>query len=64
MLQTKKLSVATKKKKKKHDKRVLLGKDKLNINEVLIYKSLTDSYSSCDEIPSVKNTLRYYNEMK
>ena len=38
-----------KKKKKKHNKIVLLGKDKLNTNEVLIPNSLIDSYISNEE---------------
>ena len=53
-----------KKKKKKHDKIVLLGKDKLNTIEVLISKVLIDSYISHDECVSVINVLREYNEMK
>ena len=36
------------KKKKKHDKIVLVGKDELNSIEVLISKSLMDSYISHD----------------
>ena len=36
-------------KKKKHCKIVLLGKDKLNTNEVLISKALINSYISNDE---------------
>ena len=52
------------KKKKKHDKIVSLGKDKLNIIEVLISKSLIDSYISRDEFFSVNNVLREYCEMK
>ena len=41
------------KKKKKHDKMVLLGKDKLNIIEILIFKALIDSYISHHEFVSV-----------
>ena len=52
------------KKKKKHDKIVLLGKDKLNTIEVLISKALIDSYLSHDELVSVNNVSREYNEMK
>ena len=52
------------KKKKKHDKIVLLGKDKLNAIEVLISKALTDSYVSHDEFVSINNVSREYNEMK
>ena len=53
-----------KKKSKKHDKIVLLGKDKLNAIEVLISKALIDSYISHDEFVLVNNTLREYNETK
>ena len=53
-----------KKNKKKHVKIVLLGKTKLNIMEVLISKSLIDSYTSHDEFASVNNGLRECNEMK
>ena len=52
------------KKKKKHDKIVLLGKYKLNTIEVLISKSLIDSYISHDELVSVNNVSREYNEME
>ena len=37
------------KKKKKHDKIVLIGKNKLNTIEVFISKALIDSYTSHDE---------------
>ena len=47
-----------KKKKKKHDKIVFLGKDKLNTTEVLISKALIDSYISHNEFISVNNVLR------
>ena len=53
-----------KKKKKKHDKVVLLGKYNLNKIKVLISKSLIDSYISHDEFVSVNNLLREYNEIK
>ena len=53
-----------KKKKKKHDKMVLLGKAKLDTMEVLISKSLINSYNSHDEFFSVNNVLREHNEMK
>ena len=52
-----------KKKKKKHEKIVLLGKDKLNTIEVLISKALIESYISHDEFVSI-NVLREYNEME
>ena len=54
----------TKKKKKKHDKIVLLAKNKLKRIEVLIFKSLNDSYISHYEFFSVNNLLRKYNDMK
>ena len=47
-----------KKKKKKNDKIVLIGKDKLNTIEVLISKALIDSYTSHNEFISVNNVLR------
>ena len=50
--------------KKKHDKIVLLGKDKLNTTEVLISKNLIDSYINYDECVSVNNVLREYNKIK
>ena len=53
-----------KKKKKMHDKIVLMGKDKLNTIEVLIFKSLIDSYISHDKCISVNIILREYNEIK
>ena len=52
------------KKKKKHDKIILLGKDKLNAIEVLISKALMNSYVSNDEFVSVNNVLREYSEIK
>ena len=60
----KKYNSIIKKKKKKHDKIVLLGRDKLSTKEVLIYKALIDSYISHEEFVSVNNVLREYNEMK
>ena len=53
-----------KKKKKKHVKRVLLGKHKLNTIEVLISKVVIDSYIRHDEFGLVDNVLREYNELK
>ena len=47
-----------------HDKIVLMGKDKLNTIEVLIFKSLIDSYISHDKFISVNIILREYNEIK
>ena len=59
----KKYKWITKKKKKKHDKIVLLAKAKLDTFEVLISKALIDSYISHDKVVSV-NVWREYNEMK
>ena len=53
-----------KKNKKKHDKIVLLGKDKLNAIEVLISKALIDSYINHDKFISINNVLREYYEME
>ena len=60
----KKYKSIIKKKKRKHDKIVLLGKDKLNTIEVLICKSFIDSYISHDDFISVNNVLRKCNEVK
>ena len=51
-----------KKKKKNHNRLVLLGKDKLNIIQFLISKTLISWYISHDEF--VNNGLREYYEMK
>ena len=53
-----------KKKKKKHDKIVLLGKDKLNTIEVLISKALINSYVTHDEFVSVNYVLGECNEIR
>ena len=60
----KKYKSIIKKKKKDHDKVVLLGKDKLETIEVLISKALINSYISHDKFVSVNNVLREYNEIK
>ena len=52
-----------KKKKKKPDKIVLLGKAKLDTIQVLISKILIGWYISHDEIVSINNALREYNKM-
>ena len=52
------------KKKKKHDKTVLLAKSKLNSIEFLIFKALIDSVISRDEFVLINNVLKEYNEMK
>ena len=53
-----------KKRKKKHDKIVFLGKAKLDIIEILISKALIDSYLSHEKFVSVNNVLKEYNERK
>ena len=53
-----------KKKKKKHDKIVLLEKSKLNAFKVLISKALINSCISHDDFVSVNNVLREYYETK
>ena len=60
----KKYKSIIKKKKNNHDKLVLLGKSKLSTIEVLISKSLIDSYISHDEFVSLNNVLREHYEMK
>ena len=47
------------KKKKKHDKVVLLAKTKLNSIEVVTSKALTDSYIIHDEFISVNNAIEH-----
>ena len=60
----KKYNSITKKKKKKRDKVVLLGKSKLNSREVLISKDLIDSNLSHDEFILINNILKEYDYMK
>ena len=43
---------------------MLLGKAKLDTIKALFSKALTDSYFSHDQIVSVNNVLREYNEFK
>ena len=52
-----------KKNKKKNDKAVLPGKDKLNSIEVLVSKALIDSYISRYKYVSVNSVLRNYYKM-
>ena len=52
------------KKKKKHDKIVLLKISKFNTIRVLVTKSLMDSYIIHYEFILVNNILREYNKMK
>ena len=58
----KKYKSIIKKKKKKHDKIVLLAKSKLNSIEVLISKALIDSNISHDEFVLINNMLKEYEE--
>ena len=57
----KKYKSIIKKKKKKHDKIVLLAKSKLNSIEVLISKALINSVISHDEFVLINNALKEYN---
>ena len=61
---TKKFKSTIKKKKNKHDKKVLLARTKLNTVENLISKALIDSSMSHDEFVSVNNMLKEYDNMK
>ena len=60
----KKFKSIIKKKKKKHDKIVLLAKSKLNKIEVLVSKALIDSNITHDKFIIINNMLKEYNEMK
>ena len=53
-----------KKKKKKHDKIILLAKTKLNSIDILIIQALINSYISHDKFVLVNNLLREYDGMK
>ena len=52
------------KKKKKHDKIVLLGKSKLNRIEVVISKALIDLNISHDELVLINNILKEFYDTK
>ena len=58
----KKYKSINQKKRKKHDKIVLLGKFKLNSIEVLISKVLIDSNISHDEFALINNVLEEMKE--
>ena len=60
----KSISQLYRKRKKKHDKIVLLGKTKSDTIEVLISKALIDSYISPGEYVSVDSLSKEFNEMK
>ena len=53
-----------KKKRKKHDKIVLLAKSKLNSAEIIICKTLIDSNISHDEFVLINNVLKQFYDMK
>ena len=53
-----------KKKKKKHDKIVLLAKSKLSRIGIIVSKALINSVISHDELVSINNVLKQYDEMK
>ena len=53
-----------KKRKKKHEKIVLLAKSKLNSIKILIFWALIDSFIDYDEFVLINNVLTEYNEMK
>ena len=59
----KKYTSVIKKKKKKHDKIVLLAKSKLNTIENLISRALIDTVISHDEFLWI-NALKEYNKMQ
>ena len=60
----KKYKSIIKKKKKKHDKTVLLAKSKLNSIEILISKALIDSNISHDEFVLINNVLKEFYDTK
>ena len=60
----KKYKSIIKKRKKKHDRVVLLAKSKLNSIEVSIYKVLVDSVISHDEFLLITNVIKEYSEIK
>ena len=53
-----------KKKRKKHDKIVLLAKSKLNSTEVLVFKVLINSNNSHDEFVLINNVLNEFYNIK
>ena len=60
----KKYKSVIKKKRKKHDKIVLLAKSKLNSIEVLISKALVDSNISHDKFVLINNVLKEFYDTK
>ena len=61
---TKNYKSLIKKKKKKHDKIVLLSKSKLNSVEVIVSKALIDSNISHYEFVLINNVLKEYDKIK
>ena len=60
----KKYKSIIKKKRKEHDKIVLLGKSKLNNIEILFSKALIDSNISHDEFVLINNALKEFYERR
>ena len=60
----KKFKSIIKKKKKRHEKIVLLAKSKLNNTKALIFKALIGSSISHDEFVLINNVLKNYDDMK
>ena len=58
------MSIIKKKKKKHHRYIVLLAKTKLNITKVSISEALIDSNISHDELVSINNVQKEYDNMK
>ena len=63
-VEIKKYKSIIKKRRKKHNKRVLLAKIKLNTIKVLISKASNHSYKSHDKFVLANNVIREYSEMK
>ena len=60
----KRYKLIIKKKRKKHDKIILLAKSKLNSIRGLISKTLTGAVISHDEFVLINIVVKEYNEMK
>ena len=60
----KKYKLLIKRKKKKHDKILLVAKTKLNSIVILVSKYLTDLDASHDDVFSINNVLKECNGMK
>ena len=64
LLEVKSIDIYSRKRRKNHNKIVLLPKTKLNTIRVLISKALINSCVYHDKFGLVNNVLREYNEMK